>query len=181
MLFRSYANEEATIGFVGAKDTAAVINDSAVGFIEGAQFINPDIKVMVSYVGSYVDSAKAKELALTQYASGVDCVFVAAGPASVGVIEAAAESKKYVIGVDSDQALAYEGSDSAEFIISSAVKGVGTTIFTSVEKELEGKLPYGTYELLGLAENAVGLADNNIYQSVVTEEIRMAVEEATVS
>lgn len=177
----TYANEEATIGFVGAKDTAAVINDSAVGFIEGAQFINPDIKVIVSYVGSYVDSAKAKELALTQYASGADCVFVAAGPASVGVIEAATESQKYVIGVDSDQALAYEGSNSQEFIISSAIKGVGTTIFSSIERELEGQLPYGTYELLGLAENAVGLADNEIYQSVVTEEIRMAVEEAKTS
>ncbi len=174
----TYANEEATIGFVGAKDTAAVINDSAVGFIQGAQFINPDIKVNVSYVGSYVDSAKAKELALTQYASGADCIFVAAGPASVGVIEAAAESQKYVIGVDSDQALAYEGSDSAEFIISSAIKGVGTTIFSSIERDLEGNLPYGTYELLGLAEDAVGLADNTIYQSVVSEEIRTAVEDA---
>ena len=34
-----YANEDNVIGFVGAKDTAAVINDSAVGFIEGAQFV----------------------------------------------------------------------------------------------------------------------------------------------
>lgn len=174
----AYANEEATIGFIGAKDTAAVINDSAVGFIQGAQFINPDIKVNVSYVGSYVDSAKAKELALTQYASGADCVFVAAGPASVGVIEAAAESKKYVIGVDSDQALAYEGSEEAEFIISSAIKGVGTTIFSSIERDLDGNLPYGTYELLGLSENAVGLADNSIYESVVSEEIRNTVEDA---
>ena len=97
---------------MGAKDTAAVINDSAVGFIEGARFVNPDIKVLVSYVGSYVDSATARELALTQYSSGADCVFVAAGPASVGAIEAAAESQKYMIGVDSDQALAYEGKGS---------------------------------------------------------------------
>lgn len=174
----TYANEEEIIGFIGAKDTAAVINDSAVGFIQGAQFINPEIKVMVSYVGSYVDSAKAKELALTQYASGADCVFVAAGPASVGVIEAAAESQKYVIGVDSDQALAYDGSEEAEFIISSAIKGVGTTIFTSIERDLASNLPYGTYELLGLAENAVGLADNEIYQTVVSEEIRNSVEAA---
>ena len=40
-----YANEENVIGFVGAKDTAAVINDSAVGFIEGAQFVDPAVKV----------------------------------------------------------------------------------------------------------------------------------------
>lgn len=173
-----YANEDATIGFVGAKDTAAVINDSAVGYIEGAQFVNPDIKVMVSYVGSYVDSATAKELALTQYSSGADCVFVAAGPASVGVIEAAAESKKYVIGVDSDQALAYEGEDEENFIISSAIKGVGDSLLSSIERHLNGDLPYGEYEILGLADNAVGLADNEIYQSIVPEEVRNAVDAA---
>ena len=168
-----YANEDAVIGFVGAKDTAAVINDSAVGYIEGAQFVNPDIKVLVSYVGSYVDSATAKELALTQYSSGADCVFVAAGPASVG-----AESQKYVIGVDSDQALAYEGKDEANYIISSAIKGVGDSLFSSIERAQAGELPYGEHETLGLAEGAVGLADNEIYNAVVPEDVRTAVNDA---
>ena len=173
-----FANEDAVIGFVGAKDTAAVINDSAVGYIEGAQFVNPDIKVLVSYVGSYVDSATAKELALTQYSSGADCVFVAAGPASVGVIEAGAESQKYVIGVDSDQALAYEGKDEANYIISSAIKGVGDSLFSSIERAQAGELPYGEHETLGLAEGAVGLADNEIYNTVVPEDVRTAVDGA---
>ena len=173
-----YANEDNVIGFVGAKDTAAVINDSAVGYIEGAQFVNPDIKVLVSYVGSYVDSATAKELALTQYSSGADCVFVAAGPASVGVIEAGAESQKYVIGVDSDQALAYEGKDEANYIISSAIKGVGDSLFSSIERAQAGELPYGEHETLGLAEGAVGLADNEIYNTVVPEDVRTAVDGA---
>ena len=155
-----HANADATIGFVGAKDTAAVINDSAVGFIEGARFVNPDIKVLVSYVGSYVDSATAKELALTQYSSGADVVFVAAGPASVGAIEAAAESQKYIIGVDSDQALAYEGKPEAEYIISSAIKGVGDSIVKAVERSLNDELPYGEHEILGLEDEVVGLADN---------------------
>ena len=169
-----FANEDAVIGFVGAKDTAAVINDSAVGYIEGAQFVNPDIKVLVSYVGSYVDSATAKEL----YSSGADCVFVAAGPASVGVIEAGAESQKYVIGVDSDQALAYEGKDEANYIISSAIKGVGDSLFSSIERAQAGELPYGEHETLGLAEGAVGLADNEIYNTVVPEDVRTAVDGA---
>ena len=173
-----FANEDAVIGFVGAKDTAAVINDSAVGYIEGAQFVNPDIKVLVSYVGSYVDSATAKELALTQYSSGADCVFVAAGPASVGVIEAGAESQKYVIGVDSDQALAYEGKDEANYIISSAIKGVGDSLFSSIERAQAGELPYGEHETLGLAEGAVGLADNEIHNTVVPEDVRTAVDGA---
>ena len=173
-----HANADATIGFVGAKDTAAVINDSAVGFIEGARFVNPDIKVLVSYVGSYVDSATAKELALTQYSSGADVVFVAAGPASVGAIEAAAESQKYIIGVDSDQALAYEGKPEAEYIISSAIKGVGDSIVKAVERSLNDELPYGEHEILGLEDEVVGLADNEIYQSAVPEDVRAAVDAA---
>ena len=173
-----YANEDNVIGFVGAKDTAAVINDSAVGFIEGAQFVDPDVKVLVSYVGSYVDSATAKELAITQYSNGADVVFVAAGPASVGVIEAAAESKKYCIGVDSDQALAYEGKDEANFIISSAIKGVGDSIYNAVEKAVDGTLPYGEYQILGIEDGVVGLADNDIYQSAVSEDAKKAVEDA---
>ena len=173
-----YANEDAVIGFVGARDTAVVINDSAVGYIQGAQFVNPDIKVMVSYVGSYVDSATAKELALTQYSSGADCVFVAAGPASVGVIEAAAESQKYVIGVDSDQALAYEGQEEANYIVSSAIKNVGDSLVDAVKKDMAGELPYGEYQILGLEDGVVGLADNDIYQSIVPEDIQTAVNEA---
>ena len=170
-------NEDAVIGFVGGVDSP-VINDFLVGYIEGAQFVNPDIKVLVSYVGSYVDSATAKELALTQYSSGADCVFVAAGPASVGVIEAGAESQKYVIGVDSDQALAYEGKDEANYIISSAIKGVGDSLFSSIERAQAGELPYGEHETLGLAEGAVGLADNEIYNTVVPEDVRTAVDGA---
>jgi len=162
-----YANEDNVIGFVGAKDTAAVINDSAVGFIEGAQFVDPDVKVLVSYVGSYVDSATAKELAITQYSNGADVVFVAAGPASVGVI-----------GVDSDQALAYEGKDEANFIISSAIKGVGDSIYNAVEKAVDGTLPYGEYQTLGIEDGVVGLADNDIYQSVVSDDAKKAVEDA---
>ena len=173
-----FANEEKIIGFVGAKDTAAVINDSAVGFIQGAQFVDPDVKVLVSYVGSYVDSATAKELALTQYSSGADVVFVAAGPSSVGAIEAAAESQKYIIGVDSDMALAYEGKTEADYIISSAIKGVGDSIYNAVDRTLNSTLPYGEHEVLGLKEGVVYLADNEIYQTVVPEAVRAAVTDA---
>ena len=173
-----FANEENIIGFVGAKDTAAVINDSAVGFIQGAQFVDPDVKVLVSYVGSYVDSATAKELALTQYSSGADVVFVAAGPSSVGAIEAAAESQKYIIGVDSDMALAYEGKTEADYIISSAIKGVGDSIYNAVDRTLNSTLPYGEHEVLGLKEGVVYLADNEIYQTVVPEAVRAAVTDA---
>lgn len=173
-----FANPDKRIGFVGARDTSPVINDSLVGFIQGAKFVDPEIKVDVAYVGSFVDSAKAKEVALSQYAKGCDVVFVAAGPASVGAIEAASTSQKYIIGVDSDQAVAYAGTKEADFIISSAVKSIDQTVKRSVELLLDGTLPFNSHESVGLKEGLVGLADNEIYQRIVNEEIRVAVEDA---
>lgn len=38
-----------------------VINDFLTGFIEGAQAVNPDIKVDTRYTNDYVDTAIAKE------------------------------------------------------------------------------------------------------------------------
>lgn len=173
-----FANPDKLIGFVGARDTSPVINDSLVGYIQGAKFIDPEIKVDVAYVGSFVDSAKAKEVTLAQYAKGADVIFVAAGPASVGAIEAASTSQKYIIGVDSDQAVAYAGSKEADYIISSAIKGIDQTVYRSVELLLEGQLPFNTHETLGLAEGVVGLADNEVYQRIVPEEIRTKVKDA---
>lgn len=172
-----FANAEKKIGFVGARDTSAVINDFLVGYIEGAKFIDKDVTVEVSYVGSFTDSAKAKELTLAQYTNGVDVVFTSAGPASVGSIEAAAQSKKYVLGVDSDQALAYEGKDEQQYIISSALKRVDNSLVLAVEKYLNDELPFNSHEVLGIKEDGVALANNAIYQEKVTEAIRTKLEE----
>ncbi len=57
---------EDKIGFVGGMDNPS-INEFLVGYIEGAQAINPDIKVATSYVGSFTDTAKGKENALLLY------------------------------------------------------------------------------------------------------------------
>ena len=171
------ANEEKVIGFVGARDTSAVINDFLVGYIEGAQFIDKDIKVEVSYVGSFTDTAKAKELTLAQYSNGADVVFTSAGPASAGSVEAARDSKKYVIGVDSDQALAYEGKEEQKYIISSALKRVDNSLALTMESFLNDSLEFNSHSVLGIKEDAIGLAENDIYTSTVNEEIRTKVAE----
>ncbi|MGL5328678.1 MAG: BMP family ABC transporter substrate-binding protein [Peptostreptococcaceae bacterium] len=173
------ANEEKVIGFVGARDTSAVINDSLVGFIEGAKFIDKDVKVEVAYIGSFTDTAKAKEITLAQYSNGADVVFTAAGPASAGSVEAARDSKKYVIGVDSDQALAYEGKEEQKYIISSALKNIDTSLVVAMDEYLNNSLEFNTHSVLGIKENAVGLAENEIYTSAVKEEIRNKVNEVS--
>ena len=69
--------------------------------------MKPDIQVITNYVGATSDSwknpGKGKELALSQYNRGADVIFVAAGVSGLGVFDAAEETKKLAIGVDSNQ------------------------------------------------------------------------------
>ena len=169
---------ESTIGFVGGMDIPG-INEFLVGYIEGAQAINPDIKVATSYVGSFTDTAKAKENALLLYNSGLSVIFAAAGQSGLGVIDAAVEQGKFVIGVDSDQAAALKDSqpDMANVIIPSAIKNISDNAVKAVDRAMKDEIPYGTREVFGIAEGAVGIAENEFYEKLLSEEDRAKVEE----
>ncbi len=73
---------------------------------------------------------------------------------------------KYIIGVDSDQAMLFSGSDEAKanVILSSVLKNVGDSLVRMAEMEEEGTVPYGKCEFLGLKENGAGLADNEYFR-----------------
>jgi Uncharacterized ABC-type transport system, periplasmic component/surface lipoprotein len=53
------ANKDKVIGFLGGMDIP-VINDFKVGYIQGAKYIDPEVKVLVSYAASFNDPAKGK-------------------------------------------------------------------------------------------------------------------------
>lgn len=167
-----------TIGFIGGADNPG-INDFLVGYIEGAQYVNKDIKVATAYAGSFTDATKGKEVALSMFNQGIDIIFQVAGQTGLGVIDAAKELDKYVIGVDSDQALAFMESDpeKAEHVVTSAIKKIDESILRAVNQHVEGTLPYGTHEVLGVAEGGVGLAKNEIYQSLVSEANQAKIDE----
>lgn len=167
------------IGFIGGMDIPG-INYFLVGYIEGAQYVNPDIKINTSYVGSFVDSAKGKELATIMYNSGVSIIYQAAGGSGIGVIEAATELDKLVIGVDSDQALALKDSapEQADHIITSAIKQISVYGVELTQKAMNGELEFGQEVKLGLTDNGVGIAENEYYEKLMSAENRAKVDEA---
>lgn len=174
-----YANEDKKIGFVGGSEHP-IITDFLVGYIEGAKSVEPDIKVYVSYIGSWDDTAKGKETAIAQYNQGVDIIFPAAEQAGLGCVEAAAEMNKYIIGVDSDQAMLFKDTDEAKanVILTSVLKEVGNSLVRMAEMEINGTVPYGAYESLGIQEGGTGIAVNEYYEKNVPEEIRQKVSAA---
>ena len=167
------ANPQKVVGFLGGMDIP-VINDFKVGYEQGAKYIDPAVKVLVSYVGAWDDSAKGKELMLAQYDQGADIAFNVAGQAGLGLLDAAKEKKRYAIGVDSDQFLVYKDSDpdKASYIVTSMLKNVGSSLFRAVKGTMDGTIKYGAAEALGITEGGVGVADNENFNKLISEEVR---------
>ncbi|WP_039835116.1 BMP family ABC transporter substrate-binding protein, partial [Paenibacillus sonchi] len=172
------ANKENVIGFVGGMDIPG-INAFLVGYIQGAQYVDPDVKVAVSYAGDFVNPAKGKELSLIQYNSGVDVIFNVAGGTGLGIFDAAKEKTKYAIGVDSDQAMLLKDTDSekANLIVTSAIKKIDMAILGAVKKLQDGTLEMGKRDVLGFVEDGVGIAENDIYKNVFPADLQAKVEE----
>lgn len=171
-------SESGNLGFVGGMDNT-VIYDFLVGYIQGAKEQNPDIKVASSFVGDFSNTGRAKELALSQYQMGADVIFSCASTAGDGTMQAGKELGKMLIGVDSDQAELYKENDPelADLILSSVLKRVDISLVQALEKAVKGELEYGQRVAVGIAEDCIDLADNDIYQSQVPENIRNTVND----
>lgn len=171
------ANPEKIVGFVAGGENTA-INDFLVGYIQGVQAVDKDCKVLISYVGDFKDSAKAKEMALAQINQGADVVFQVAGGAGLGVLDACKEKNVYAIGVDADQAIVFEDSDPelSKHIATSMQKMVNNTVYNALKAAIDGTLPWGKYETAGLAMGSVGAAKNKYFDEIFTAEQKTQLE-----
>ncbi len=169
-----------SLGFLGGLDIP-VINDFLTGYAAGAQAVDPAAKVAVSYVGSFSDAAKGKELALAQYRTGTAIGFNVAGQAGLGQLAAAKDTHRYAIGVDSDQSAIFRATDpiTADRVVTSVLKRVDVSLLRAVDLMMAGKLPVGHEESLGIAEGAVGLVDNDVYRKLVPADLRARVTQAS--
>ncbi|WP_338723325.1 BMP family ABC transporter substrate-binding protein [Devosia sp. XK-2] len=161
---------------LGVEGTTVV--EFALGFEQGAKAANPDVEVTRAVAGSFTDPAKGKELALAQFAQGVDIVFPIAGGTGIGALQAARDEGKLAVGVDSDQAEIFAPTDpaQAEVIFTSVEKKVGESLYTALAQTIDGTAPYGTNLILGLADGAVGIAKNSYYEAAVPEDVRAEVD-----
>ena len=104
------------VGFVGGMQSV-VIDQFEWGYKAGVEYANKtqgkNVTVDVQYLESFGDAAKGKATATKMYSDGCDIVFHAAGGAGNGVIEAAKEAGKLVIGVDKGQTIEFGMTDDA--------------------------------------------------------------------
>jgi len=89
------------------------------------------------------------------------------------------ESKRYAIGVDSDQYKLFKDTDpeKASFIVTSMKKNAGLSLYKAIKLHMEGKLPYGKAEAPGLKEDGIAVADNENYEKLVPAKFRDRIKE----
>ncbi|MCL2367458.1 MAG: BMP family ABC transporter substrate-binding protein [Oscillospiraceae bacterium] len=162
-------NEERVIGFVGGVENTA-IQDFFTGYIEGAKYINPDTRVLLSFIGSFTDAALGKELALAQYAQGADIIFAVAGAAGMGIAEAAPEAGRYVIGVDicMVQQLGLH-NPAAHRVLGTPQKALGVLVYQMLNEIQDGSIQWGTHSIAGLADGGITWIDNEHYRALVPQ------------
>jgi basic membrane protein A len=162
------------VGFIGGMDIP-LIRRFETGYAAGAKAINPKIKIVTNYVGVTADAwnnpAKAKELAVSQYGSGVDIIFSAAGASGSGLFDAAEEKKKLAIGVDSNQNWVKPG-----YVLTSMVKRVDEAVFNTIKEAHEGKFTAGT-QRFGFANKGVDYTLDSHNEKVLTPAVRKRAEE----
>jgi basic membrane protein A and related proteins len=84
------------IAQIGGTESPLIFYEYEV-FKKVAQEIDPEIEVVINYVGSWNDPAKAKELARANIDAGADIIMSVSGSGDLGVFEAINESGKDVM------------------------------------------------------------------------------------
>lgn len=163
-------------------------NDFLVGYLEGVRYANPDCEIEWAYGTQGGDNAKVKEICGLMYDGGCDVVYVVSGGACIAVAEDVTvnrggyEAGNWVIGCDSDQyAMAKENEAKAAYadvFITSMLKDVRRAVTYSVDRAMEGTLPFGTVEMYGLSVGGVGCVDNEWFRTVAPQEVQDAYDEA---
>ena len=169
------ASQTGKVGFVGGMDIP-LIRKFAVGYVEGAKHVNPDIEIFQNMTGTtpsaWNDPTKGGELARSQFDRGADVVYAAAGGTGIGVYQAAKDAGKLAIGVDSNQNYIHPGT-----MLTSMIKRVDVAVYESFRAAQEGTWQ-GGIQVLGLEEDGVGWALDEHNRSLISAEIEAAVEEA---
>ncbi len=169
------ASKTGKVGFVGGMDIP-LIRKFACGYVQGAKYANPGAQVFENMTGTtgdaWNDPTKGGELARSQFDRGADVVYAAAGGTGLGVYQAAKDSGKLAIGVDSNQNYLHPGT-----MLTSMLKRVDLAVYNAFKTTQDGTWKPGL-QVLGLAEDGVGWALDENNQSLVSDEMKAKVEQA---
>jgi len=174
-LLAAKTSKTGTVGFIGGMDIP-LIRKFGCGYAQGAKAGNPAVKIVQNMTGTtpaaWNDPGRGSELAKAQIAQGADVVYAAAGATGTGVLQAAADSNKLGIGVDSNQNGLYPGK-----VLTSMLKRVDEATYQAFKTGAAGAFKSGV-NVLGLKEGGVDYAVDDNNKPLLTADAKAAVDAA---
>ena len=152
------------VGGIGGADIPPIQNDMK-GYVAGAKYINPNIKVVTAITGNGTDANMAKEQALTFVGQGADILMANANAASRGVHLAAQEK-----GIFSLASIAAEFETFNKGLIAVGLADMTTAIFKAVESIDEGTYE-AKFQLMGVKDGIVDLAYSPTLKSQIPADV----------
>ncbi|MHC4660632.1 MAG: BMP family lipoprotein [Planctomycetota bacterium] len=159
-----------TVGFLGGDRIPLLVNWEKA-FTAGAKKSGAK-NVVVKYAKTFGDPATGKAIANSMYAEGCDVIFQGAGKTGLGAIQAAQESKKYIIGSDENQDGKAKG-----YVLTSAMKRIDRVLEELVTEAVSGDFKAG-HRSYGLKEKGLELTGFEHTSEIVTPRIRKKLDEA---
>jgi carbamate kinase len=150
------------------------------GYKQGAKHINPDIKVIETYLGDWDSPEKGRQAALVQIFSGADFILHVADTSGKGVIQAAKENEIYAFGAVSDQHHIAPEAVLTSFVLD-IDKAFDQIVRTVVENRFEGKIYKPGLEVSKGApgEGIVYLAPFHNLEGRVPEDVKQRLNQLT--
>jgi basic membrane protein A and related proteins len=159
-----------TVGFLGGQ-TGPLIEKFQAGYEAGVAHVDPNIEVLVEYIGpdvtAFNDAVKGEALSADMYDAGACIIYHAAGASGAGLFNAAVAADRLAIGVDSDQ---YQlvSEEQKPHIMTSMLKRVDTAVHDAIQEAGDGSLEAGA-QVFGMAEGGVDYSKSNT--DLMTEDI----------
>ncbi|MDQ4014508.1 MAG: BMP family ABC transporter substrate-binding protein [Thermoproteota archaeon] len=150
------------------------------GYKQGAKHVNPDIKVIETYLGDWDSPEKGKHAALAQIFSDADFILHVADTSGKGVIQAAKEKGIYAFGAVSDQNALAPDTVLTSFVLD-IDKAFDQMVRTVVENRFEGKIYKPGLEASKGApgEGIVYLAPFHNLEGRVLEDVKQRLNQTT--
>lgn len=156
------------IGLVAGQEYPAMNGTILPGYLEGARAVDPSFQVDFRVVGNWYDAARGAELASAMIRDGASVILTIAGGANQGVVQAAAEAGAKVVWFDINGYAVKPGT-----VVGSAILRQDRAAYEQTRRYLEGTLPFGSAEVVGVADGFVDFVeDDPLYLAVVSAAAR---------
>jgi len=168
------ANSDLVVGLVFTDVYDAWEVDVKTGFTNGVNAANPDIQIINSIIGDWVDPQKGADVTRALFAQGADIVYYTTGASAYGCVTEAEAQNKYAVADDNNAI-----SLSPDTIIACTLVEGYQAAYDAAYGAITGTLEYGTGRTVGAADGVISFTfDDPVTQATVPADILEKMETA---